>query len=99
MNTAQNLLLRARRRIEIGLNGHICPALWHSAETKADKLARGGLLTTIAVRLQGHRTLESWLRGVKHIDLGDRHIYSADTWAKLKATRLAWIDSLIEEFK
>ena len=99
MNPTQNLLTRARERIETGLSVLLCLAISHAAKTEADKVARGELLVLIAVRLQGHRTLEDWLRKVKHIDLGEGGIYSADTWAKLKATRLAWIDSLIEEFK
>lgn len=68
------------------------------------RLASIKLLKLVTQRLEGYETLQQWLKyvmGVKLETISPRSgsAYTADTKTKLKATRLAWIDNLIEEFK
>ena len=45
-------------------------------------------------RLQGHMVLDSWLIHVAGID----KVLVRNDYAKMRATRHAWLDSLIKEF-
>ena len=112
MNATQSLLHQARRRLETGRSYYVCHAIEDAVETNKEALIAKKLLKLTTKRLEGHETLEQWLVGVMRIKpryVGEGKLktintrigsyYTADTWAKLKATRLAWIDSLIEEFK
>ena len=82
---------------EYDLNPFICHCIsrvtfeknWNKPEDKT------GLHTVIKTRLQGYSTFEEWL--------WDKHgITQAETRAnagrKLQATRLAWMQSMYEEF-
>lgn len=77
----------ARGRIESGDEEYICYALNGTcASRKAVRI--------IEHRLGGAETLGSWI--IDHYL--DMWASERNPWNKLRETRLAWLDSLIEEF-
>jgi hypothetical protein len=89
------LLRRARELIESDSEDYICQALFTAGlwqyQTQTQELQK-----LIMDRLDGHYTLISWLvaRGYKVWSDDDGRGSSME---KLRRTRLAWVDSLIEE--
>jgi len=77
----------ARKRIESGLRWYICTALPKTDAGKAPECV-------VSDRLDGNHTLEGWLYYGGHATWDDIDANPE----RMRITRLAWIDSLIEEF-
>ena len=85
------LLTKAREFLVVGDETMICLALNHAANTDRDWEAVHEIKGHIHALLGDHAGLGSWLQARGYEPFDDRR--------KLKATRLAWIDWLIEEWR
>lgn len=90
------LLTKAREIIEAGQNRYLCPSLIKIATTEREIAARDELIEHIQELLGRWSTLGGWLHREQGIDVDQ---FSAEGSTKLRATRLAWIDWLIEEWR
>lgn len=95
MNINVKILRLARELIASGAQEYICYALTKSALTSADDEAVKHLKCVIWFRLWPGVSLEDWLWRVHRIDVKRANQSHRE---KIRITRLAWIDSLIEEF-
>lgn len=90
------LLTKARRRIEKGQHGFLCFALSHAANNLEEREAIREIKDHIRILLCGCGTLGGWLE-VKH---GIRAYSFCEKYRnRMRETRLAWIDWLIEEWR
>lgn len=92
------LLRRTRTQIESGERTYLCPTLHREMKTLKSPFSRTAtreLLQTIDSRLNGCFTLEAWLFKTEGIRISDSDVHRT----RMRATRLAWIDSLIKELQ
>jgi len=96
------VLRRARKLIFTEQQTFICIALGGGFKPRPrardEVYAMNDLVQVIERRLRNCRTLGSWIRR-HHSDLVPDRGWTKYEEAQLRLTRLAWIDSLIEEFK
>ena len=83
----------ARVLIENYEDSYICYALQHSVKYKNDPTPTPAM-RVIKDRLNGHFCLESWV----YAKVGYK-VWDNNKTKTMKATRLAWLDSLIAEFE
>jgi len=97
--THVKVLREARAIIENGTKVFLCNALTFRKTdySETEGVAASELVQLIAKRLGHSNSLEMWMRK-HHPSLMPRVLTSYHT-EQLRLTRLAWIDSLIEEFK
>jgi len=101
---AVNILRRVRTTIASKKETYICYALDRLASNygfKTDhKLCSSALVALIAERLGDSASLEGWLIQNQHVPYSKPVSITGDKRLSERAriTRLAWIDSLIEEF-
>lgn len=85
----------AKRLIVQGKVHYICHGLRVAYDNgSTNEHAKDAAVTLVGMRLSGHVTLESWLQRVHGIRCDPRRPYQA----KIKATRIAWLNALIKEF-
>lgn len=99
LTRAKDRLARTLRESANGKAVFICFALecQRNSSSARERRAIDYLCGLISRRLGRCLTLYSWLRANAHIPV-DLGISKPRNFAKLQATRLAWIDSLIKEF-
>ena len=83
-------LVRARKSIKCGYHEYIC----HAVRGGSENIFRLDIIRQIESDLSPDSSLGGWLRTNKIIS---DYIYNTDS--RMKATRLAWIDALIEYWK
>ena len=85
----------AKRRIKQNSAVYICHALDNVREYGAiDRSAPNAAKKLVQSRIHPYYSLEAWLEGEHQIT----RVSSRPYWAKIKATRIAWLNSLIKEF-
>ena len=83
----------ARNLIDNYKERYICHALEHSVKYKNDPTPTPAM-KVIKDRLNGHDRLESWV----YAKVGYK-VWGNNKTKGMRATRLAWLDSLIAEFE
>jgi len=87
-----DILLRAKTRIESGFNTYVCNAVYNKHENMSTEHVE--ILKYINHAIEGETTLSNWIERRYNIDTFD-----PSSSNKMIATRLAWIDWMIEEFR
>lgn len=93
-----DLLRRAKRRIAHRYDCYVCLALGRGTIEGELAKEKDEVLRHINNLLDGYHTLESWL-AAQGYHVVDRDIYDTTLSDKMRATRLAWIDSMIEYWR
>jgi len=100
---AINLLVQARKKINMGHHAYVCLAINHVCDSDEDYLVANELASNISALLEGKASLQGWLHSNGHITrlewLDIIYDCPPDLRAKLKQTRLNWIDWMISELK
>lgn len=89
------LLKQVKNMIASGSEVYICVAILRSSGSPSQK---SNLKEWIRVMLNGHYTLESWMRfNLKNHNTIARNMSDEEYDEKLKVTRLAWLDWMIKQ--
>ena len=93
---ASDVLKEARLYVQNRQFEFVCYAVEKVARTGADLKAVRRVTNRIAMLLQPHFTLDSWLKEHHH---EVTKVSSSEYFKKTRLTRLAWIDDMIKYFK
>ena len=109
MNPKQEILLREKARLLSGKVSCLCFVVTGAAHdapyrTHEHQQAAQELKNLLSERLEGQKSLSSWLQMVKGVSIpfvtaGGLRCYTDEGQDKLLETQLAWLDSLMEKFK
>jgi len=99
---AVKLLRKTRVLIATHRTRYICFALrdvyMDCGPTRPVSECKQYLKSLIETRLEKTSSLEAWLIENEHVSCSIKDLYVGENNSKMNITRLAWIDSLIEEF-